>query len=80
MSAWEANEDLAGFLHDVTDLFYREEALQEDNQALQKHVQKLEVEIARMRTHIESESSRVAAAIEAARTNIQNSIEPGVKR
>jgi hypothetical protein len=33
-----------------------------------------------MRTHIESESMRVAKAIEAARTNIQNNIEPGVKR
>lgn len=65
---------------DVTDLFYREKALQEDNASLQKQVQKLEAEVARMRTHIESESSRVAAAIEAARTNIQNNIEPGVKR
>ncbi|QDT02908.1 hypothetical protein K227x_12870 [Rubripirellula lacrimiformis] len=65
---------------DVTDLFYREKALQEDNQANLKQIQKLEAEIARMRTHIESESSRVAQAIEAARTNIQNNIEPGVKR
>lgn len=65
---------------DVTDLFYREKALQEDNQAYENQVQKLESEIARMRTHIESESTRVAKAIEAARTNIQNNIEPGVKR
>ncbi len=65
---------------DVTDLFYREKALQEDNAFLQKQVQKLEAEVARMRTHIESESARVATAIEAARTNIQNNIEPGVKR
>ncbi|MFC1758786.1 hypothetical protein ACFL2H_08465 [Planctomycetota bacterium] len=70
----------AGEPLDVTDLFYREKALQEDNQALETNVQKLEAEIARMRKHIESESSRVAAAIEAARTNIQNNIEPGVKR
>jgi len=70
-----ANEPL-----DVTDLFYREKALQEDNAAYEKHIQKLEAEIARMRTHIESESTRVAKAIEAARTNIQNNIEPGVKR
>jgi hypothetical protein len=70
----------AGEPLDVTDLFYREKALREDNQALEKHVQKLETEVARMRTHIESESSRVATAIEAARTNIQNNIEPGVKR
>ncbi len=65
---------------DVTDLFYREKALQEDNQAYAIQIQKLESEIARMRTHIESESTRVAKAIEAARTNIQNNIEPGVKR
>lgn len=65
---------------DVTDLFYRERALQEDNKAYQQQIQKLETEIARMRTHIESESTRVAKAIEAARTNIQNNIESGVKR
>jgi hypothetical protein len=33
-----------------------------------------------MRSHIEEESIRLAKAIEAARTNIQNTIEPGVKR
>jgi hypothetical protein len=65
---------------DVTDLFYREKALQEENRAYAQQVQKLETEVARMRTHIESESTRVAKAIEAARTNIQNNIEPGVKR
>lgn len=65
---------------DVTDLFYRERALQEDNKGYQQQIHKLETEIARMRTHIESESTRVAKAIEAARTNIQNNIEPGVKR
>jgi DNA repair exonuclease SbcCD ATPase subunit len=65
---------------DVTELFYRERALQEDNKAYELQVQKLEAEVSRMRTHIESESTRVAKAIEAARTNIQNNIEPGVKR
>jgi len=65
---------------DVTDLFYREKALQEENEAHEKQIQKLDSEIGRMRTHIESESARVAKAIEAARTNIQNNIEPGVKR
>lgn len=65
---------------DVTDLFYREKALQDDNKGFQQHIQKLETEIARMRTHIESESTRVAKAIEAARTSIQNNIESGVKR
>lgn len=65
---------------DVTDLFYREKSLQEDNTGHLKQIQKLESEVLRMRTHIESESSRVAHSIEAARTNIQNNIEPGVKR
>ncbi|TWU33355.1 coiled-coil domain-containing protein [Novipirellula artificiosorum] len=65
---------------DVTELYYRERALQEENQSHEQQIAKLESEIARMRTHIESESTRVAKAIEAARTNIQNNIEPGVKR
>jgi len=65
---------------DVTDLFYREKALHDDNQAYRQQIEKLESEIARMRTHIESESSRVAKAIEAARINIQNNIESGAKR
>ena len=64
----------------MTDLFYRERALQEENQAHELQIAKLETEIARMRAHIENESTRVAKAIEAARTNIQNNIEPGVKR
>lgn len=65
---------------DVTDLFYRQRALQEDNESYRRHSAKLEQEIQRMREHIEKESSRIAAAIEAARVNIQNTIEPGVKR
>lgn len=65
---------------DVTELYYRQKALHDDNQAYQQQIEKLESEIARMRTHIESESSRVAKAIEAARINIQNNIESGVKR
>jgi hypothetical protein len=65
---------------DVTALFYSQKALQEENAAHQQQVQKLESEVARMRSHIEEESIRLAKAIEAARTNIQNTIEPGVKR
>ncbi len=65
---------------DVTDLFYRERALQEENHSQEQQIAKLETEIARMRSHIENESTRLAKAIEAARTNIQNNIEPGVKR
>jgi hypothetical protein len=65
---------------DVTELFYGHKALQEENKSLEETVAKLESEIGRMRTHIEKESDRVAKAIEAARTNIQNNIEPGVQR
>lgn len=65
---------------DVTDLFYRQRALQDEHESYRKQIAKLETEIHRMREHIEKESSRIATAIEAARVNIQNTIEPGVKR
>ncbi|MFK7818052.1 MAG: hypothetical protein AB8G99_05005 [Planctomycetaceae bacterium] len=65
---------------DVTDLYYARKSLQEENVSLEATVGKLESEISRMRSHIEKESERVAKAIEAARTNIQNNIEPGVQR
>lgn len=64
----------------VTELFYTQKRQQEENEALQAQLAKMEGEISRMRNHIEKESERVAKAIEAARTNIQNTIEPGVKR
>ncbi|MEZ6089365.1 MAG: hypothetical protein R3C05_15305 [Pirellulaceae bacterium] len=64
----------------VTELFYERRKLLEENAALQAGTAKLEAEMSRMRAHIEKESERVAKAIEAARTNIQNNIEPGVKR
>ncbi len=64
----------------VTDLFYTQKRQHEENEALQAQMAKMEGEISRMRNHIEKESERVAKAIEAARTNIQNTIEPGVKR
>ena len=65
---------------DVTELFYQQKSLTEENLGLETQVAKLEAEIGRMRSHIEKESERVAKAIEAARTSIQNNIEPGVKR
>ena len=65
---------------DVTELFYQQRSLAEENKTLEGQVAKQEAEIDRMRTHIEKESDRVAKAIEAARINIQNNIEPGVKR
>jgi hypothetical protein len=65
---------------DVTALFYSQKALQEENAAQEHRIKKLDSEVARMRSHIEEESARLAKAIEAARTNIQNTIEPGVKR
>jgi hypothetical protein len=64
----------------VTELFYAQKRQQEENESLQAQLSKMEGEISRMRSHIEKESERVAKAIEAARTNIQNNIEPGVKR
>lgn len=65
---------------DVTALFYSHKALQEENGAMRQQIQKLESEVARMRAHIEEESVRLAKAIEAARANIQNRIEPGVRQ
>ena len=64
----------------VTELFYAQKRLQDENDGFQSQVAKMEAEINRMRAHIEKESERLAKAIEAARTNIQNNIEPGVKR
>ena len=64
----------------VTELFYSQKSLREENAQLEAQITKLEAEISRMRAHIEQESERVAKAIEAARTNIQNTIEPGVQR
>lgn len=50
---------------DVTELFYQQKSLAEENKGLETQVEKLEAEIGRMRTHIERESERVAKAIEA---------------
>lgn len=64
---------------DVTELFYREKAVAEENQTLEATVKKLESELSRSRAHMEKESERVAKAIEAARTHIENKIESGAK-
>ena len=64
---------------DVTELFYREKAMAEENQSLEATVKKLESELSRSRAHMELESERVAKAIEAARTHIENKIDSGAK-
>jgi len=65
---------------DVTDLFYNHKALTNEAQALRKQLDKLEVEIHRMREHIEQEPRRIAAAVEAAKVQIQNTIEQAAAR
>lgn len=64
---------------DMTELFYREKATAEENQTLEATVKKLESDLSRAREHMEKESERVAKAIEAARTHIENKIESGAK-
>ena len=65
---------------DVTDLFYREQASRSEVERLRAQLDKLDVEIRRMREHIEKEPQRIAAAVEAAKTQVQNYIEQGAKR
>lgn len=65
---------------DVTRLFYREQNLADEVASLRGQVEKLEIEIRRMREHIEKEPQRIAAAVEAAKSNVQNYIEQGPKR
>jgi DNA repair exonuclease SbcCD ATPase subunit len=65
---------------DVTDLFYRHQAASREVDALRAQVDKLENEIKRMREHIEREPSRIAAAVEAAKVHVQNTIEQSGKR
>jgi hypothetical protein len=65
---------------DVTDLFYRHLAATREADALRGQVEKLETEIRRMREHIEREPTRIAAAVEAAKVHVQNTIEQGGKR
>ena len=52
---------------DVTELFYNYRSAQNELQQRETQITKLENEVARMRTHIEQESSRLSMAVEAAR-------------
>ena len=65
---------------DVTELFYREQAARSEIERLRGQVDKLDAEIGRMRQHIEQEPQRIAKAVEAAKTQVQNYIEQGAKR
>jgi hypothetical protein len=65
---------------DVTDLFYREQAARSEVEQLRGQADKLDAEVRRMRQHIEQEPQRIAAAVEAAKTSVQNFIEQGGKR
>lgn len=65
---------------DVTDLFYREQAAKAEAERLRGQLEKLDGEIRRMREHIEQEPQRIAATVEAAKTQVQNYIEQGGKR
>ena len=65
---------------DVTELFYREQASRSEVERLRMQIDKLDAEIRRMREHIEQEPQRIATAVEAAKTQVQNYIEQGGKR
>ena len=65
---------------DVTDLYYREQATRTESERLRAQVDKLDAEIRRMHQHIEREPERIAAAVEAAKTPVQNYIEQSGKR
>lgn len=60
---------------DVTDLFYRDQAVRREAESLRQQVEKLDTEVRRMREHIEHEPQRIATAVEAAKVQIQNTIE-----
>lgn len=65
---------------DVTELFYREQASSTQADALRGQIDKLDTEVRRMREHIEQEPQRIATAVEAAKTQVQNYIEQSGKR
>jgi hypothetical protein len=65
---------------DVTDLYYRHQAVTREAEALGQQVEKLDAEIRRMREHIEREPQRIAAAVEAAKVHVQNTIEQSGNR
>jgi hypothetical protein len=65
---------------DVTALYYHHQSAQREITRLTEQVQKLENALNSARHHIEAEPQRIAAAVEAARTPIQNIVEPATKR
>ena len=65
---------------DVTDLFYQHRAISKELDDYRDRLEKCEAEMARARKHIESEPQRIATAVEAARTQVQNIVEPAGKR
>jgi len=65
---------------DVTDLHYRHQAASNEVESLRSQVDKLDVEIKRMRQHIEHEPERIATAIEGAKVHVQNTIEQSGQR
>lgn len=65
---------------DVTELYYRCRSQEDQLERLREQVGKLENELGAARTHIQGEPQRIAAAVEAARTPIQNIVEPAGKR
>lgn len=66
-------------LFDVTELYYRDKALTQECAACREQIGKMDVELARMRLHIEREPERIAKAIEAAKVHIQNNIEQATR-
>ncbi len=67
-------------LIDVTELFYRHQAACHELELLHAQVEKQDSEIRRMREHIEHESQRIAAAVEAAKVRVENRIEQSRQR
>lgn len=65
---------------DVTDLYYRHQAITREAESLGHQVEKLDTEVRRMREHIEKEPQRIATAVEAAKVQVQNTIEQGSNR
>lgn len=65
---------------DVTDLYYHHQAARSEIERLSQQIEKLENALTSTRQHIEGEPQRIAVAVEAARTPIQNIVEPASKR
>lgn len=65
---------------DVTALHYKHESATEQLKRLEQRIGQLESEISKARDHIQGEPQRIAVAVEAARTPIQNIVEPASKR